>query len=77
MYQCWWRLCGEINVFSRIECHMFYVSYTFVSYLLTVHRIRIFSPATEIVIAVFRKAVCRFCMAGIVLFSIFHKISGQ
>jgi hypothetical protein len=25
VYQCWWRICGEINVFSRLECNMFYV----------------------------------------------------
>jgi hypothetical protein len=37
VYQCCWRLCQEINVFfsSRFEYHMFYVSYPFVTYLLT------------------------------------------
>jgi hypothetical protein len=25
MYQCWWRICWEINVFSRFEYHMFYI----------------------------------------------------
>jgi hypothetical protein len=26
VYQCWWRICREINVFfSRFEYHMFYV----------------------------------------------------
>jgi hypothetical protein len=24
VYQCWWRICGEINVSSRFENHMFY-----------------------------------------------------
>jgi hypothetical protein len=35
VYQCWWRICREINVFSRFEYHMFYVVYPFVTYLLT------------------------------------------
>jgi hypothetical protein len=34
-YQCWWRLCREMNVFPRFEYHMFYVLYIFVTYLLT------------------------------------------
>jgi hypothetical protein len=34
VYQCWWRICREIN-FSRFEYHMFYVLYPFVTYLLT------------------------------------------
>jgi hypothetical protein len=38
VYQCWWRICREINVFSRYEYHMFYVLYLFVTYLLTVPR---------------------------------------
>jgi hypothetical protein len=25
MYQCWWRICREKNVYSRFEYHMFYV----------------------------------------------------
>jgi hypothetical protein len=29
VYQCWWRICREINVLSRIEYHMFYVLYPF------------------------------------------------
>jgi head-tail adaptor len=29
----WWRICREINAFSRLEYHMFYVSYPFVTYL--------------------------------------------
>jgi hypothetical protein len=35
VYQCWWRICGEINVFSRFRYHMFYILYPFVTYLLT------------------------------------------
>jgi hypothetical protein len=35
VYQCWWRICREIIVFSRFEYHMFYVLYPFVTYLLT------------------------------------------
>jgi hypothetical protein len=29
VYQCWWRICREINVFSRFEYHMFYFLYSF------------------------------------------------
>jgi hypothetical protein len=39
VYQCWWRICREINVFFRFEYPMFYVLYTFVTYLLTPPRI--------------------------------------
>jgi hypothetical protein len=35
VYQCWWRICREINVSSRFECHIFYVLFSFVTYLLT------------------------------------------
>jgi hypothetical protein len=35
VYQCWWRICREIIIFSRFEYHMFYVLYPFVAYLLT------------------------------------------
>jgi hypothetical protein len=35
VYQCWWRICREINVFSGLEYQMFYVLYPFVIYLLT------------------------------------------
>jgi hypothetical protein len=38
VYQCWWRIFREINVFPRFEYHMFYVLYLFVTYLLTLHR---------------------------------------
>jgi hypothetical protein len=38
VYRCWWRICREINVFSRFESHMFYVLYPFVTYLLTFPR---------------------------------------
>jgi hypothetical protein len=33
--QCWWRVCLEINVFSRFKYCTFYVLYPFVTYLLT------------------------------------------
>jgi hypothetical protein len=36
VYQCWWRICQEINVLSRFEYHILYVLYpVFVTYLLT------------------------------------------
>jgi hypothetical protein len=35
VYQCWWRICSEINVFSRFEYHVFYILHSFVTYLLT------------------------------------------
>jgi hypothetical protein len=35
VYQCWCRICQEINVFSRFEYHMFYILRPFVTYLLT------------------------------------------
>jgi hypothetical protein len=35
VYQCWWRICWEINVFPRFEYHTFYISYPFVTCLLT------------------------------------------
>jgi hypothetical protein len=38
VYQCWWRICREINVFPRFEYHMFYVLYPFVTCLLTLPR---------------------------------------
>jgi hypothetical protein len=36
VYQCWWRICRDTNVPPppRLEYHMFYVSYLFVTYLL-------------------------------------------
>jgi hypothetical protein len=39
VYQCWWRICQEISVFSRFKYHMFYVLYPFMTYLLTLPRI--------------------------------------
>jgi hypothetical protein len=39
LYQCWWRICREINVFfSGFRYHMFYILYPFVTYLLTPKR---------------------------------------
>jgi hypothetical protein len=35
VYQCWWRICREINAFSRFEYHMFYFLYIFVTCLLS------------------------------------------
>jgi hypothetical protein len=35
VYQCWWRICREVNVFSRFEYYIFYVLYPFVNCLLT------------------------------------------
>jgi hypothetical protein len=39
VYQCWWRICRETNVCPRLECHMFYVLYPFVTYVLILPRI--------------------------------------
>jgi hypothetical protein len=39
VYQYWWRICREINVFFRFEYHILYVLYPFVTYLLTLPRI--------------------------------------
>jgi hypothetical protein len=36
VYQCWWTICREINVFMKY--HMFYVLYQSVTYLLTLPR---------------------------------------
>jgi hypothetical protein len=38
IYQCWWRMCSEVNVFPGFEQYMFYVIYPFVTYLLTLSR---------------------------------------
>jgi hypothetical protein len=46
VYQCWWRICREINVFPRFEYHVFYVLYPFGTYLLTLPCI--FIPANFI-----------------------------
>jgi hypothetical protein len=35
VYQCWWRMHQEINVFCRFEYQMFYILYPFVTCLLT------------------------------------------
>jgi hypothetical protein len=35
MYHCWWRVCRDINVFSRFEYRMCGVLRPFVTYLLT------------------------------------------
>jgi hypothetical protein len=38
VYECWWRVCREINVLSSFGYHMFYVLYPFVAYSLTLPR---------------------------------------
>jgi hypothetical protein len=38
VYQCCWRTCREINVFRRIDYHMFYVLYQFVTHFMTLPR---------------------------------------
>jgi hypothetical protein len=35
VYECCWRIYREINVLFRLEHHMFYFLYPFVTYLLT------------------------------------------
>jgi hypothetical protein len=40
LYQCWWRICREINIFPNFEYHMFYILYPFVTYWLTLRRSR-------------------------------------
>jgi hypothetical protein len=52
MYQFWWRICQEIDVFSRFEHHMFYILYPFMSYLLTLPCICAFYVASEIFLCV-------------------------
>jgi hypothetical protein len=39
VYQCWWRICRETNVFLRFEYHKFYILYPFLNYLLTLPRV--------------------------------------
>jgi hypothetical protein len=35
VYQCWWRICREINDIPRFEYHMVWVLYPFLICLLT------------------------------------------
>jgi hypothetical protein len=35
VYQCWWRIFREMDVFSRFKYHLFLFLYAFVTYLLT------------------------------------------
>jgi hypothetical protein len=35
VYQCWWRICLEINVFFQVGYQMFYILCQFVTCLLT------------------------------------------
>jgi hypothetical protein len=39
VYQCWWRICRDIIVSPTFEYHMIYVSYLFMTYLLTLPHI--------------------------------------
>jgi hypothetical protein len=38
VHHCWWRICREINISSRLEFYMFYVLYPVVTYLLSFPR---------------------------------------
>jgi hypothetical protein len=38
VYQYWWWMCREVNVFPRFEYHIFYVLYSFVTSLLILPR---------------------------------------
>jgi hypothetical protein len=38
VYQCWWRIYREINVFASFEYHIFYVLHPFVTYILSLPR---------------------------------------
>jgi hypothetical protein len=40
VYRCWLKICREINVFHRFEYHVFYVLYPYVTYSLTLPRIK-------------------------------------
>jgi hypothetical protein len=44
VYQCWWRVCREINMFSSFEYHIFYVLCPFVIYLHTLPRAYLLKP---------------------------------
>jgi hypothetical protein len=35
VYQCWWKICREINVSSRFDYRICYVLYQSVTYLMT------------------------------------------
>jgi hypothetical protein len=38
VYQCWWRVCREINVIFQFRISNVFVLYSFVAYLLTLPR---------------------------------------
>jgi hypothetical protein len=66
-YQCWWRICREVNVLSRFEYNMFYVLYPFVSYLLTLPRTLLISVTyirvcNRIILNVNETFVMLFCL---------------
>jgi hypothetical protein len=54
VYQCLWRICREINVFSRFEHYPFYILHPFVTYLLTLSRINIIISTQSIEISIGR-----------------------
>jgi hypothetical protein len=35
VYQCWWRMCREMDVLPSLEYNIFHVLYPFVAYVLT------------------------------------------
>jgi hypothetical protein len=51
VYQSWWRICRQINDFSRFEYHMFYFLHPFVTYSLTRPRICLFNNQTQTIAA--------------------------
>jgi hypothetical protein len=64
VYQCWWRICREINVFYRLEYHMFYVLYPFETYLLTLPHI-ILPPAAMSPVSV--RSTCRSFLFNLII----------
>jgi hypothetical protein len=45
VYQCWWRICREVNVFCRFKYRMFCDLYQFMTYLLTLPRVFVSSKS--------------------------------
>jgi hypothetical protein len=45
VYQCWWRICQEINVFSfpNFEYRILYILYIFVTKLLTLPHLYVYN----------------------------------
>jgi hypothetical protein len=61
VYQCWYRICREIDVSPTFEYHMFYVNYPFVIDLLSLPRMRLLRRERRSSV---RKAVISFCKVG-------------